>query len=317
MYYDQTGDISTLEGTPLKLVEKFTYLGSSVESTEKDIETRLTKAWTAINRLSIIWKSDLTDKMKRSFFQAAVTSILLYGCTTWTLTKQLEKKLDGNYTRMLRAILNKSWQQHSTRHQLYGHLPPITKTIQVRRTRHAGHCWRSRDELIRDVLLWIPTHGRAKAGRPARTYIQQLCEDTGCCPEDLPRAMNDREEWRETVRDIRATSAIWWWWWHSQERSCVPNSCSSTDKCNQRPDADVSWSVQQNWLQMLSDYRSTKTYIHILTHLEKNPIALKDYIKQELNNMVKNKLIRKVTEPTDWVSSLAYSHKKMGVWEFA
>ena len=164
------------------------------------------------DRLSTIWKSDLTDKMKRSFFQAAVTSILLYGCTTWTLTKRLEKKLDGNYTRMLRAILNKSWQQHPTRHQLYGHLPPITKTIQVRRTRHAGHCWRSRDELIRDVLLWIPTHGRAKAGRPARTYIQQLCEDTGCCPEDLPRAMNDREEWRERVRDIRAASTIWWWW---------------------------------------------------------------------------------------------------------
>ena len=90
----------------------------------------------------------------------------------------------------------------------------ITKTIQVRRTRHAGHCWRSRDELIRDVLLWIPTHGRAKAGRPARTYIQQLCEDTGCCPEDLPRAMNDREEWRERVRDIRAASTIWWWWWY-------------------------------------------------------------------------------------------------------
>ena len=113
-----------------------------------------------------------------------------------------------NYTRMLRAILNKSRQQHPTRHQLYGHLPPITKTIQVRRTRHAGHCWRSRDELIRDVLLWIPTHGRAKAGRPARTYIQQLCEDTGCCPEDLPRALNDREEWRERVRDIRAASTI-------------------------------------------------------------------------------------------------------------
>ena len=96
---------------------------------------------------------------------------------------------------------------------MYGHLPPITKTIQVRQTRHAGHCWRSRDELIRDVLSWIPTHGRAKAGRPARTYIQQLCEDTGCCPEDLPRAMNYREEWRERVRDIRATSTIWWWWW--------------------------------------------------------------------------------------------------------
>ena len=102
--------------------------------------------------------------MKRSFFQAAVASILLYGCTTRTLTKRLEKKLDGNYTRILWAILNRSWRQHPTWHQLYGHLPPITKTIQVRRTRHAGHCWRSRDELISDVLLWTPTHGRAKAG---------------------------------------------------------------------------------------------------------------------------------------------------------
>ena len=46
-----------------------------------------------------------------------------------------------------------------------------------------------------------------------RTYIQQLCEDTGCCPEDLPEAMNDREKWRERVRDIRATSTTWWWWW--------------------------------------------------------------------------------------------------------
>ena len=68
--------------------------------------------------------------------------------------------------------MKKSWRQHPTRHQLYGHLPPITKTIQVRRTRYAGHCRRSRDELIRDVLLLTPTHGRAKAGRPARTYIR-------------------------------------------------------------------------------------------------------------------------------------------------
>ena len=127
-----------------------------------------------------------TTIMKCSFFQAAIVSILLYGCTTWTLAEQLEKKLDGNYTRMLRAILKKSWRQHPTNHQLYGLLPPIMKTIQVRCTRHAGHCLRSRDELISDVLLWTPTYGWAKAGQPAWTYIQQLCEDTGCYSEDVP-----------------------------------------------------------------------------------------------------------------------------------
>ncbi len=96
----------------------------------------------------------MTNKIKRSFFQAAVVSIVLYGCYTWTLIKRMEKKLDGNYRRMLQAILNKSWRQHSTKQQLYSHLPPTMKTIQVRRTRHAGHCWRSKDELISDVLLW-------------------------------------------------------------------------------------------------------------------------------------------------------------------
>ena len=151
--FNQTGNISTLNSCALKLVDKFTYLGSSVLSTKTDINTWLAKAWTAIDRLSVVWKSDLTDKMKRSFFQAAVVSILLYGCTTWMLTKRMEKKLDGNYTRILQTILNKFLKQHPTKQQLYSHLPPITKTIKTRWTRHEGHCWGSRDELVCDVLL--------------------------------------------------------------------------------------------------------------------------------------------------------------------
>ena len=155
--------------------------------------------------------------MKRSFFQAAVVSILLYGCTTWTLSKQLEKKLDDNYPRMLLAISNKSWRQHPTRHQLYGHLSPITKILQVKRTRLGEHCWRRGDELIGDVLLWTSTYGRAKAGQPARTYIQQVCEDTVCSPEDLPEAMNDREKWRERGTEISVLAA-----WHDDDDDIPP-----------------------------------------------------------------------------------------------
>ena len=123
----------------------------------------------------------------------------------------MEKKLDSNYTRILRAILNKSWRQHLTKQQLYGHLSPIMKTIQVRGTRHARHYWRSKDEIISDVLLWTPSHGRAKAERPARTYIQQLRADTGYSLEDVPGAIDDREGWRERVREIRADGTTWWW----------------------------------------------------------------------------------------------------------
>ena len=167
----------------------------------------------ALGSLSFILMPDLTDKMKRSFFQAAVVPILLYGCTTWTITKRMEKKLDGNYTRMLRAILNKSWRQHPTKSRLYGHLPSIAKTIKIRRTTLAEHCWRSSDDLLSDALLWTSSHGRTKAGRPARTYMHSLCTDTGCSSEDLPEAMDDREGWRERFGDIRADSVTWWWWW--------------------------------------------------------------------------------------------------------
>ena len=152
----------------------------------------------------------------------------------------MEEKLDGNYTRMLRAILNKSLWQHPINPQLYGHLAPITKTIQVRRTRHAGHSWRSREELISDVHLWTALYGRAKAGRPARTCIQQLCEDTRCNPEDLPEAMNDREQWREMVRNICASGMRWWWWWwwdriiYVWEQYLKPHFCVKTYELNHK-----------------------------------------------------------------------------------
>ena len=169
----------------------------------------------SFDRLSVIWKSDLTDKTKRSFFRAAIVSIQLYGYTTWTLTKRTEKRPDGICTRILQAILNKSWRQHPTKHQLYSHLPRIKKKIKIRRTRQAGHCWRSWDELMSDVLQWNPLHGQAKAGRPVRVYIQQLCADMGCSPEDRPKAMDDREVWRKRVWNIRDDSVTWWWWWYN------------------------------------------------------------------------------------------------------
>ena len=216
--FNQRGDISTLNGSTLKVVDKFTYLGSSVSSTETDINTVLAKVRTTIDRLSVIWKSDLTDKLKRIFFQAAVVSILAGWMHTWTLIECMKKKLDRNYTRMLRVILKKSWGQHPIKQQLYGYLPPVTKSIQVRRARHVRHYWWSNNEHKRDVFLWTPS--------PARTYIQQLCADTICSREDRPKAMDDRDVWQERVSVIRADSETWswWWWWHFLKNLSVFNS---------------------------------------------------------------------------------------------
>ena len=154
-------------------------------------------------------KSNLSNKLKWNFIQAAVVSILLYGCTTWTLTKHIAKKLDGNCTRMLQALWNKSWKQHSNKTTIDGHLSPISKTIQIRQTRYVGHNWKSKDEIISDVLLWTPAHERESVGQPKRTYLQQLCVDTGCNPEDLLRAMVDRSEWRERIKEILTNITTW------------------------------------------------------------------------------------------------------------
>ena len=217
MWFNQRGDISTLNSSSLKWVDKFINRDRHQHANSKSMGS--------YDRLSVIWKSDLIDKIKSSFFQAAVVSILLYGCTTWTLTKRMEKKPDGNYTKMLRKILSKFWRQHLRKQQQYGHQPPITKTIQVRRTRHAEHCWRSKDELISDIILWTPLHGRAQAGQPVRTYIQHLCADTGCSLENLLGAMDVRDGCRERVRKICAGGATRWW--HDDDHTNVKNSVSS------------------------------------------------------------------------------------------
>ena len=65
--FKRKGDISTLRGKPLKSVDKFEYLGSIISSTERDVHIGLAEAWTAIHRISIIWKSNLSDKMKQDY----------------------------------------------------------------------------------------------------------------------------------------------------------------------------------------------------------------------------------------------------------
>ena len=118
--FNQEGTIKTKSGNSIKAVENFIYLGSESNSTEKELKICIDKAWAALNKMNSVWKSNLPDKLKREFFRATVEQVLLYGATTWTLTKYLESKLDGTYTRMLRAILNISWREHPTRKNFMG-----------------------------------------------------------------------------------------------------------------------------------------------------------------------------------------------------
>ena len=208
MNLNQTGTVKTIADKPLKEAERFIYLGSEISSTANDIKIRIGKAWDAVDKMSSIWKLSLSDDLKRRFFRAVVEPVLLYGSTTWTLLKSHIKSLDGTYTRMLRAILNKSWKEHPTKYELYASIPPITDTIKERRMRFAGHCYRSKDELISSLLFWTPAHGYTSVGRPYKTFIDVLSEDAGLNPAELKIAMQDRDDWRRRVNLTRAIRPI-------------------------------------------------------------------------------------------------------------
>lgn len=208
MAYNQTDefDIKSISGKSLKQVEDFKYLGSWIDTSEKDMGTRIGMAWAAADKLNIIWQSDLSKKLKLQFFRSTVESILLYGSECWTLTKTMGKRLDGNYTRLLRKVQNVLWSERKTNEELYGELPPISEVIAERRLRFLGHVWRSEEQTIHSLLLWEPQHGRRSRGRPKITFCDQICDDANTSRENLGRAMEDRVLWRATVRGVRARS---------------------------------------------------------------------------------------------------------------
>ena len=191
-----------MTGKSLEYVSDFQYLGSWVDSSEKDFEIRKAKAWVACNRLNKIWTSTLPTKLKLKLFRATVESVLLYGSECWTLTKRLEQKLDGCYTRMLMRVQNMNWRQHHTLSDIYGRLPKVSSIVLKRRLQLAGHWHRRTDQIISKVLLWQPKQGKRMRGRPYLTYIDQLCKDTGLNVNELSKAMSDRDKWKVIVESV-------------------------------------------------------------------------------------------------------------------
>ena len=190
----------------MKCAANFQYLGSWVDDAKADMEIRIAKAWTALKRMKRVWNSNLGKELKIRFFKATVESVLLYGSECWTLTNTLSKRLDGVYTRMLRAVINITWRDRLTNEQLYGRLPKVSQTVCQRRLRFSGHCWRSKNEMVQKVLLWEPMHGYRKPGRPPTTYIDLLEKDTSIRRNELPTVMEDRNVWRAIVHDVRAST---------------------------------------------------------------------------------------------------------------
>ena len=191
--------IQTQEPSLLKEVQDLKYLGAWVKSTEQDVKTRKAMAWKACNNLSKIRKSNLCKNIKIKLFQATVESVLLYGSETWTVTKKIGKALDGCYTRMLRAALDISWKSHITNRELYGDLPKITAKITNKRLRFAGHCKRRKGGVVSNLITWQPTQGKRTAGRPTKTFVDQLQLNIGYTTLEMESCMENRNLWRAII----------------------------------------------------------------------------------------------------------------------
>ena len=185
-------------GSPIEKRDNFLYLGSWIKNTENDIKVRKAKAWTACHKLKRIWNSKISKKIKIRLFTATVESVLLYGSETWTLTNRLTKSIDGCYTRMLRMALGVTWKHKLTNAELYGGLPKASSKITERRMKLAGHIHRHPELTANKLLLWEPTHGTPRLGRPHTTYIDMLRKDTGVkATQEMCNLMLERDCWRQ------------------------------------------------------------------------------------------------------------------------
>ena len=195
--------ITTDEGNSVKQAltedtkeQDFKYLGSWGDKI-RDINVRKALAWRSLHKLKSIWKSSLKRELKILLFRATTESILLYGCGTWSLTKQEEKSLDGTYTRMLRMVLNVGWNEHVTNTILYGSLKKVTDTIRTRRLQLAGHVFRDKSSPACHTVTWKPRHGTLRPGRQSTTFVDTILRDTGLeNVNDLETCMKDRNIWR-------------------------------------------------------------------------------------------------------------------------
>ena len=198
--------ITTITGTDISQAltdsgdQDFQYLGAWCDKS-RDMQTRKAMAWQALNKMVKIWKSDLANTLKLRYFRAAVETILLYGCATWSLTKAEEKSLDGTYTRMLRKVYNLDGRYNITNSQLYGSLSLVSDTIRSRRLKLAGHTYRDKTSPAHLTVTWDPQHGSMSRGRPSTTFVDSLLRDTGLNnTAELEACMADRDLWRDLSR---------------------------------------------------------------------------------------------------------------------
>ena len=185
----------------------FKYLGSMMASSSSDLKKRRALAWAAFWKLERLWRSagtPITTKVK--LFKALCVTVLLYGCESWVITKDMENRINSFATSCYRIMLNIKRLDRVPNDRIYEmtESKPLIEQVRMRQLRFLGHILRMPEDepAVRLYALYIPSHGRRRPGRQRTTYlqyIQQLLGDHNgqITPKQFVDLASNKKSWKK------------------------------------------------------------------------------------------------------------------------
>ena len=196
-------------GQKLETVQSFKYLGSVVtdEGSKQEIMSRIAQTIGALTKLKAIWKDkNIALSSKIRLMGSLVISIFLYACETWTLTAELEKKIQTTEMRCFRRPLGISYRDHVTNEkvgnrirQAIGPYEDLLTTVKKRKLRWYGH--KTRSTGLAKMILQGTVQGGRRRGRQQKRWEDNITEWTGLKLGEALRKAENREEWRQWLPD--------------------------------------------------------------------------------------------------------------------
>ena len=198
----------TVSGQELETVTQFKYLGAiiSQEGSKPEVLARSAQTATALAKLKPLWRDkNITLKCKLKLLHALVLSIYLYACESWTLTAELQKKIQAMEMRCYRRLLGISYKDHISNEEVrksiiqhVRHYEELLSTVKKRKLRWYGHI--SRSSGLSKTVLQGTVQGGRRRGRQKKQWSDNISEWTGKNFATTQKIVHDRQKWRYLVR---------------------------------------------------------------------------------------------------------------------
>ena len=202
-----------VDGETIEVVSSFTFLGSMIEKegrSDIEIRRRVTMGKTAMNGLGRIRKDKYVSReTKKRLVRALIFPVVLYGCETWTKTRDMERKINAGEMWIWRKMLRISWTEKRTNESVRAELEiereeTLQQTATWRKLSYFGHVMRSNG--LEKELMTACGEGRKRRGRPRRRWLDEVHEKSSMSLEQLREATRERRHWRGYIKNCRQSS---------------------------------------------------------------------------------------------------------------